>query len=461
MKHRLALSPLIALALAACATPPSTPNSTPDPAAAKFFDRSLDAADLRAFLVENLGQAPAAWDFEALSWVAFYYNPNLAVARAQWATARAARQTAGARPNPTISLVPGYNTTREPGISPWFPAINFDFLLQGNKRARQQDIAAADAEAARLAVLSAAWQVRSELRRALIDFNAASTRETQLHDAVVIQQRLAAQFAQRVSAGRASSSEESNARLASLKMEASAADASAQMAAARVRLAAVLGVPLAALDGKTFLPPPAPAFPVDQLPAARRESLQSRTDVLMALARFHSAHAALELEVAKQQPDLHLGPGYQWDQGANKWSLALTFELPIFHRNEGPIAEATARRDEALAQCNLAQAQAISAIDAAAAAQFAASAQLRHSQAAQDEAKAQAARIERRFELGAADQVDRELAAAELASAELALGDARTAAAMAAGQFEDALQLPFAHLATLADAAHPTTTRTP
>src|SRR5262249_31494284 len=137
---RLAFPPLAALAFAACATtaPDSKPIS-PDVAAENFSSRSLQDPALHAFLVANLGHEPETWDIETLSWVAFYYNPSLAVARAQWATSRAARQAAAARPNPTLSLVPGYNTTREPGISPWFPAINFDFLLQGDKRARQQD----------------------------------------------------------------------------------------------------------------------------------------------------------------------------------------------------------------------------------------------------------------------------------------------------------------------------------
>src|SRR5206468_6717230 len=109
---------------------------------------------------------------------------------------------------------------------------------------------------------------------------------------------------------------------------------------------------------------------------ARRESLHARSDILAALAKYHAAQSALELEIAKQVPDFHLGPGYQYDQGPNKWTLAISFELPVFHRNEAAIAEALARRVEAAAQFTLVQSQAIAAIDAAVAAQTAAAAQL-------------------------------------------------------------------------------------
>src|SRR5262249_16440131 len=140
---------------------------------------SLQAPELRKFLAENLGHEPnGRWDFETLSWVAFYYHPSLALARAQWTTARAVQEGAGLRPNPTLMLTPGYNTTREPGISPWLPSVSLDFLFSTrDKRRRERDVAREDAEAARLGVLSAAWQVRSDLRRALTELDTDTRRE--------------------------------------------------------------------------------------------------------------------------------------------------------------------------------------------------------------------------------------------------------------------------------------------
>jgi outer membrane protein TolC len=82
-------------------------------------------------LHRDLTNWPAAsWDFDMLTLAAFYYHPDLAVARAQWNVAQAGIQTAGGRPNPTLSLVPGYDTTHNPGLSPWFPAVSFDVPIE-------------------------------------------------------------------------------------------------------------------------------------------------------------------------------------------------------------------------------------------------------------------------------------------------------------------------------------------
>ena len=447
-----------------CTTAPVTPAPlSTETAAAKFAERSLQDAGLRRFLADNLGREPGAWDFETLSWVAFYFHPSLDLARAQWATARATQQTVTARPNPTISLVPGYSTNPDVGVSPWFPAINFDFLLQtSGKRAHQADIARADTEVARLAVVSAAWSVRSELRRALVDAASAAHREALLREQVAVQQKLLALAEQRLAAGAAAASEVAVARSVLFKTESAALDARGQSAAARARAAAALGLPLASLDG-VELPAPAslPALAPEALATARQQSLQTRADVLAALAHYNSAQAALELEAAKQQPDIHLGPGYQWDQGQNKWSLALTFELPVFHRNEGPIAEATSRRAEAAAQFTAAQAQAIAAIDAATTAQATAAAQFDHARRQREVAEKQSALAQARLAAGETDQTDLQYARLASADANLALADAESAAALAAGQLEDALQVPFPNLAALADPARAKPSRSP
>ena len=62
---------------------------------------------------------------------------------------------------------------------------------------------------------------------------------------------------------------------------------------------------------------------------------------------------------------MHLNPGYQWDQGDNIWSLGITFELRVLHQNQGPIAEAKARRAEASARFNALQAKVLADIDRA------------------------------------------------------------------------------------------------
>jgi cobalt-zinc-cadmium efflux system outer membrane protein len=441
--------------LTGCATRVSIPPPPPsaEQAAADFTARSLRDAGLHRFLAENLGRDPGeAWDVESLTWAAFYLHPSLELARAQWASARAAEQVAGARPNPTLTLTPGYNFTREAGLSPWMPAVNFDFLFPtAGKRKIQEAIARDDAEAARLSVLSAAWQVRTDLRRALVEAAIAGKREAQLRTQAGVQRSLLSLLKERQEAGGVAATEVSVAQTALLRAEFSADDAHGQLLAARAHIASALGITLTAL-GDTPLPAPVAAerLTADAIATARRTALQARADVLSALARYRSAHAAVGLEVAKQVPDFHLGPGYQWDQGANKWTLGISLELPLFHRNEAGIVAALARRAEAAAQFNAAQAQVIAAIDLAVAAQESAQAQLQHAQQLEAEIRQQNDRVQQRIDLGAADQVELQAARLDLATAASAVLDAENAAALAAGQLEDAFQLPFPHLAALA-----------
>jgi outer membrane protein, heavy metal efflux system len=438
--------------LGGCATPQVDPPSlTAESGATAFAARSLRDPKLQGFLRANVGRVPDTWDFESLCWVGFYYHPSLELARAQWETARATQRTAGQRPNPTLTLSPGYNFTREAGISPWMPSVGADFLFQSTTKAdRMRQIAANDAESARLGVVTTAWQMRSELRKALIAATAAERKAASLRTQVGLQRQLLGRLEQQFAAGSIAAADLSTSRSALLRSEAAAAEAQTQLATGRTRVAAALGLPVTALEGITLPLPPTPsALGSTAFVEVRRQSLQTRADLLAALAKYHSAQAALELEVAKQFPDIHLGPGYQWDQGANKWSLGISFELPIFHRNEGPIGEALARRSEAAAQFNVVQAQAVAAIDGAAAAYEAASAQADRTRRLRSEVEREVALAQQRQELGASDQVEAQTARLDLATTEMALVDAETAIASAAGDLEDALQVPFPNLAAL------------
>jgi cobalt-zinc-cadmium efflux system outer membrane protein len=443
------------LLVAGCAHYELQPKPVLDRTAAEFAARSLDNPELRRFLARNLGHEPAAWDFETLTWAAFYYNPNLDLARAQWESAQAATRSAGARPNPTLVLTPGYNTSAGAGVSPWFPALNFEFLVETtHKRELRAEGARLAAEVARQAIFTAVWSVRSELRNALLDFQITEQRSANLRLLAEDQKRIVTVLDQRLRAGAIARPESATARLALVRAEIAAADATRQVAIARQRVTQTLSLPLNALDD-TLLPAPpgAPQLTPEQLTAARRAALQNRADVLGALAHYDAAHSALALEVAKQRPDLHLGPGYQWDQGDSKWSLALSFELPIFNHNEGPIAEAEAKRREAAAQFVATQARVLLSIDSAMTAQQSATAQITQLQRLLVELERQLASTTARQRAGRIDRLESETAQLEHDTGKLAVLEAQSQSALASGQLEDALQIPFPNLAALVQPA--------
>jgi outer membrane protein TolC len=84
------------------------------------------------------------------------------------------------------------------------------------------------------------------------------------------------------------------------------------------------------------------------LPGLPRDSLQlaalgSRWSVAEALAAYQVAEGELRLEIARQRPDLNLGPGLFFDHGITRFLI--NFVLPSLPGgNSGPIAEAEARR---------------------------------------------------------------------------------------------------------------------
>ena len=85
----------------------------------------------------------------------------------------------------------------------------------------------------------------------------------------------------------------------------------------------------------------------------------NRLDVRRALAQYAAAEANLQLEISKQYPDLQIGPGYTYEERNSFFTIGLSATLPVFNRNQGPIAEAEARRKEAAAAFMEKQAQVI------------------------------------------------------------------------------------------------------
>ncbi len=102
---------LIAGLLTGCAHFESRPLA-PEKSAAQLDARRLDDAGLRNFVSRNSGGEtnnwpPPKWDLNSLTRAAFYFHPDLAVARAQWRVADASVKTAGGRPNPTVTAGAG------------------------------------------------------------------------------------------------------------------------------------------------------------------------------------------------------------------------------------------------------------------------------------------------------------------------------------------------------------------
>jgi len=358
---------ILALALlAGCAHFKPEPIS-PEKTAANFDARSLTDQNLQAFLETNhvVAEWPRrSWDLSALTFVAFYYQPALAEARAQYGSVRAAEITAGERPNPTVGLTPTYDTTTTP---PWILGATWDIPIEtAGKRGKRIAQAVFSSEAAKWNFITTEWQTRSHVRAALLNLYIARENESLLGRAEIAQSNVVRLLQGQLEAGAVSSFEVTQARVAAETTQLSRQDAIGQFNQAQVQLAGVLGLPSRALKDIEFDFSELEKLPLAlTAPEIRRDAVLNRADIRASLAEYAASQSALQLEIAKQYPDVHLNPGYELDQTDNKWSLGLTVDLPVLNQNQGGIAEAKAKRAEAAAHFLTVQAGAISEIDTA------------------------------------------------------------------------------------------------
>jgi outer membrane protein, heavy metal efflux system len=353
------LASLLVVSLDGCATYHPEPLDTVK-AAQQFDSRSLSNAGLCEYLKANLGLKFSAcpspeWDLASLTLVGFYYSPDIAVADARVREADAAVITARAVPNPTVHLGPQFREAINPNFAPWgIGSFNLDLPIEtAGKRGYRTAEAQRLADAARLAAGQTAWTVRSRIRAALLQYllddraRDLSEREEETLAQVV---RL---FEQRVNAGRASQPElylvQSSFEAAKLK----SIEIVARVSVDRNALSAALGVPVQTLDGVEFSWPGFDSPTGQQSLSAteiQRLALLNRIDLRRQLAQYAAADEALKLEIARQYPDINITGGYSWEGGENIFELGPSAALPVFNQNQGPIAEAEARRREVAAQ---------------------------------------------------------------------------------------------------------------
>jgi outer membrane protein TolC len=405
--------------------------------------RTTDDPRLRDFLAAHgtvLSEAPR-WGLRELTLLAFYYHPALDEARAAATAARGAVVTAGARPNPAVLAGIGYDFSEPP---PWMPTFGLTMPFEtAGKRGHRIAEAGKQADAAQLRVVATAWQVRVGVRRSLLDFVAARRSEFILGRQSTIQDGIVQLLDRQLEAGAITPFEATQARLAAATTRLAVNQAATARAQAAAALADALG-----LTRESFS---AIAPTVDlgddlnlQLPdaIARRAALVSRSDLRAALADYDASQSALRLEIARQYPDFDLGPTFLGNQPQNELSVALGLILPVFNRNQGPIAEARARREQAAAHLMVVQADALHELSEAEALLETGRQKLATAEATLTVTRQQEQRRQRMYEAGDNSRVELLTAQLESAAAEVAVGEARAQVERASGALEDAMQSP-------------------
>jgi outer membrane protein TolC len=419
-----------------------------DPAASArgLQARGLDEPGLLRFVAANTRpvSSPVRWNLAALTAAAMYERPDMKIAAGQVQAAEAGERTAAEWPNPVLSLGPSYYAALfEP--SPWDVGPTITQLIQtAGKRSAEIARARAHSRSARQQLAVATWALRSQVRTALIDLWAARRRLAlaQAYDAAARQ--VTTLVAERYQAGAISAAVLTTQQLTGTQAALSLAGAERQARLAAAALAAAIGVPVAAIEAAPIdLSEIDRLAPVGDLAPLRQRALVQRPEVLDALARYEAAEATLRLEVARQYPDLNIGPGYQYNQGQQQFILAISLPLPILNQNQGPIGAARAARQVAAADFDKAQTAVLGQIETAVA-DWRASRREAERTHALLRLTGRAVRMDQAaFKAG---QIGRlQLAGSELARAQAELGalaagvDERTAL----GRLEDAFHQPF------------------
>jgi cobalt-zinc-cadmium efflux system outer membrane protein len=279
--------------------------------------------------------------------MAMQRHPDLASAQHEVEATQGAVEQAGLLPNPelAVSMEDTRRATRTTAVQ-----LSQRLELGGKRGARRkaaelaQGVAQAQLEARRA-------QVRAAVQTAFWDVLTAQGRVELARESSTLANQVFDAASKRVAAGKVSPVESTRARLALTGVNVEAQQAEQELTAARARLSAVIGQPLS--PAQSFEVPISTMFAVPQ-DSELATRLDQAPDVIQAQSEVQRREAVVDLERARQAPDLTLGVGTQRNNelGRNQPLLSMSLPLPLFDRNQGNLREAIARADQARDELN-------------------------------------------------------------------------------------------------------------
>ncbi len=440
---------MICMIPAGCATYQAKPLK---PAAfeTQFQARTLTNAKLKKFIARQPIKLhpgfPQVQNLSTLVAAGWYYSPALRVQLAQLDVDAANMITASQSPNPTVAFSPTYAAKAGPGISPWILGFNFNIPIEtAGRRADRMAQAKALTQAGRYDLGQIAWNVRQAVRQALIDYSFARRRLQLLRQEVHTTAMILSLIQSRFQAGGISRPVYTAAEIQAHETELALVAAQGQARQRRMQLAAAISLPARALRNIRFTylqlmkTPPVRALNMKQL---SRAALINRMDIQSLLAQYQAAQAALKLQIARQYPNIQLGPGYSFNQGANEFTLGFNMALPIFNQNQGAIAAANAQRLVIAAELEQKQTTVITQLRSALSYYRSALRQWRTANAIERQAQTQLRATRSAFKAGAQSRLalaESQLALNTFAQASL---QSKFSAVVALGNLEDLLEAP-------------------
>ncbi len=276
-------------------------------------------------------------------------SPSLLTAREAEATARALADLPTPLPNPSLDVGP--ILLSGPGIGSatrWgFEAVGGWMLDLNGNRAAATELRGAEARAAAVELAVRERGSYLALRRGFVALVSAERRASALAEAEAGARSAAVAVRRMVDAGQASALDVTDLDVEAARAAAAILSAREAAGDARAALSAEAGI-----TSDLFTSVEAPEAPTE--PPSREsliEMLASGHPDLDALrAEYDVAEAHVRTVVAARYPGVELGPGYEYEEKTDRYSLGLGFELPIFDRGDLEITAAEGERSNVRAR---------------------------------------------------------------------------------------------------------------
>ena len=281
-------------------------------------------------------------------------NPQAAGARGLVEIAQANRLNAGLRPDPAISVesegFPLFDSPRPPFIDGQELTIRFDQEIEtGGRRRLRVETADAGVAAANLIARDRLRRLELAVRRAYLQLALAQADADVARTSLGEIDRVLTVGRERVRVGESARSEVSRLEVERLRFAEDAFAADLALRNARAALLTLLGASnltqqvqasdsLSASSAGAAGQVGTGAVPQPSVQAERRP------DLLAAREELRRAETETRLQRALRSPNVTLGGGYKRDFGTNAVVFGVTVPVPLWNKNQGGVARATAEQ---------------------------------------------------------------------------------------------------------------------
>jgi len=276
--------------------------------------------------------------------LALMHNPKLKTFPYEMRAAEARQLQARLRPNPEIEIEVGEfaGSGQRSGFDAAETTIQLGQLIQlAGKREKRAAVASLERELVQWDYEAARLDVMREVATTFVEVLAAQDRIALTEKQLALSRQADAAVARRVEAGKDSPVVALRASVAVSRSQMERQKAAAALATARQQLAAAWGG-----ETPTFEKATGDLYQVSEPPLLDRavERLEENPDMARWETERRRRHAALRLEKARASPDVTVSGGLQRFEETDDEALVfgLAIPLPVFDRNQGNIAAATA-----------------------------------------------------------------------------------------------------------------------